>query len=216
MFRSLAPTMNGMIGRMMFDERVDIYIPRPDGEYELAWNTVCNVQSTPLHSSVEDRAVAQSDDIKYIYMFIPPEVTIAPGHRIDWGGRMWNVGADNIERTAQGLTKLILTDWQIAVDPEILTIYRVRSSVRTLVGEFEVQITLNDFSTLASAGRRAYDGDTAMGEIDTGVIVGGPELGVVLVGDWFMRENLPGRITSLLYTDSERTRLTFSLDRESR
>jgi hypothetical protein len=216
MFRSLAPTMNSMIGRMMFDENVDIYIPRADGDYELAWNTPCNVQSTPLHSSVEDRSVAQSDDVKYIYMFIPSDVLIAPGYRVSWGGRMWNVGAENIERTAKGLTKLILTDWQIAVDPEILTIYRVRSSVRTLVGEFEVQITLNDFSTLASAGRRAYDGDTAMGEIDTGVIVGGPELGVVLVGDWFMRENLPGRITSLLYADLERVRLTFSLDRESR
>ena len=41
-------------------------------------------------------------------------------------------------------------------------------------------------------------------------------LGEVLVGDWFIRAHLPGRVTSLLHRDEERARITFSLDRESR
>lgn len=216
MFRSLAPAMNGMISRMMFDTSVPIESPMPNGTWESRGSHDCNVQVTPLHSSVEDRSVAQSDDVKYIYMFFHPSAPVAPGFRINWSGRWWNVGADNVERTTQGLTKVILTDWQIAVEPEEIEFWRVRNGTRTLVGKYSVHVTLNDFSTLASAGRSAYSGDTAVGEIDTGVIVGGPELGSVLVGDWFKREGLPGRITSLLYADSERVRITFSLDRESR
>lgn len=216
MFRMMTPMMNSMIKGGMFDTTCEILGPDPAGNFTSRGVFPCNVQATSLSSSSEDHSVAQSDDMKYIYLFLDPAVEINPGDRVLWGERIWNVGTENTERASQGLTRVILTDWQIAVEPELITFYRVRSGVRSDIGTFSVHVTLNDFSTLASAGRSAYQGDTAMGEIDTGTMVGGPELSAVVVGDWFQREGLPGRVTSLLHSDEERARLTFSLDREAR
>lgn len=216
MFRMMTPMMNGMIKGAMFDTTCEVLTPTPAGAFTSRGVFSCNVQATSLSSSSEDHSVAQSDDMKYVYLFLAPDVPIAPGDRVLWGERIWNVGTENTERASQGLTRVILTDWQIAVHPELVSFYRVRNGVRTEIGEFSVHVILNDFSTLASAGRSAYQGDTAMGEIDTGTMVGGPELGSVVVGDWFKREGLPGRVTSLLHSDEERTRLTFSVDREAR
>lgn len=216
MFNMMSPMMNGIIASAMFDTECEILYPDPAGMFISRGVFPCNVQATSLSSSSEDHSIAQSDDMKYVYLFLNPSVAIAPGDRVIWGSRIWNVGTENTERAAQGLTRVILTDWQIAVHPELITFYRVRDGIRDDIGTFSVHVTLNDFSTLASAGRNAYQGDTAIGEIDTGTMVGGPELSVVVVGDWFQREGLPGRVTSLLHSDEERSRLTFSVDREAR
>ena len=215
-FRSMAPRMNALIKRTMFDTTCEVLYPAPTGDWISRGVFPCNVQATALSSSTEDHSVAVSDDVKYIYLFLDPAVPIKPGDRVVWGTRLWNVGTENTERTSQGLTKVILTDWQIAIHPENVAFWRMRDGQRVTVGTFEVHVTLNDFSMLASAGRSAYEGNTAAGEIDTGTMVGGPELGAVLVGDFFIREALPGRVTSLLHRDEERARITFSLDRESR
>ena len=216
MFQSFAASMNGLIEQMMFDSRCLIARPNPDGTWTTLGEYPCNVQATSLSSSVEDHSVAQSDDIKYIYMFIGPDTPVAPGYRVDWGNRFWNVGAENTERATRGLTRVILTDWQIAVEPENITFTRLRNGVRTTVGTYAVHVVLNDFSTLASAGRDVYSGNTALGEIDTGTMVGDADLANVQVGDWFTRNGLPGRVTTVLHGDSERSRIAFSLDREAR
>lgn len=216
MFHNLAPTMNGIIQGTMFDQICEILSPNALGGWDSLGEFKCNIQASALSSSVEDPSVANSDDVKYTYIYIAPSAPIAPGFRVIWDDRIWNVGTENFERTTKGLTKAILTDWQIAVEPELVSFWRYRNGQKHDVGTYEVRVTLNDFSTLASAGRSAYQGDTAQGEIDTGTMVGGPELGVVLVGDWFIRDGLPGRVTSLLHRDEERARITFSLDRESR
>lgn len=215
-FHNMAPSMNALIRGTMFDQICEILSPNALGDWDSLGEFKCNVQASALSSSVEDPAVANSDDVKYTYIYLSPSAPIAPGFRVIWDDRIWNVGTENFERTTKGLTKAILTDWQIAVEPETITFYRVRNNVRTEVGAFVVHVTLNDFSTLASAGRNAYEGNTALGEIDTGTMVGGPELGEVVVGDWFIRDHLPGRVTSLLHRDEERARITFSLDREAR
>lgn len=215
-FRTLAPIMNGFLKAAMFDTTCELQYTTPAGSIVSRGVFPCNVQATALHSSVEDHSVARSDDVKYLYLFLSPEVPIEPGDRVIWGDRIWNVGTENIERSSQGLTKIILTDWQIAVHEEYVTFWRMRNGAKQAIGTFAVHVTLNDFSTLASAGRAAMQGNTAAGEIDTGTMVGGGDLRVVQVGDWFLREGLPGRVTSLLHSDDERARITFSLDREAR
>jgi hypothetical protein len=60
-----------------------------------------------------------------------------------------------------------------------------------------------------------FDAATARGAIVTGTLVGGPELSVVDVGDWFDFEQMPGRITAVDRSDDQRIECTYRLEQRA-
>lgn len=213
MFSAFTHMMNRHLLAAMFDSTCEIHRPEGDGTWTPLGEFACNVQADILSPSSEDSRTANADDMKQVSMFVSPETPVQVGNRVLWGERVWSIGADTHERSTQSLVRVVLTDWQTAVEPEEISFWRMSSGSRVPVATLQVHTVVSAYVDAGSEARSTYRGDTARGVAETGVLIAGPDAQVLQVGDWFTRNGKPGRVTAVDTVDPERVKVSVSVER---
>lgn len=212
MYQSALARMNKRISRVFLTDTCELQRRNDSGVWVTSGIVACNVQSDIVQASVEDETVARPDERVQVSLYVEPQVDIAVGDRAIWGGRIWNVGSTTRERSARGMTRAALTDWQSAVPEVSVAFWRYRNGSKVTLGPFMVHLFTDDRSGFLSQATTASETGTATGGIGTGSFTGGPELAALMVGDWFNIEGNPGRVTDVITVDPERVRVPYTLD----
>lgn len=178
-----------------------------DGVWAEVPDVPCQVQSPRAASSPAAESIASPHERSAIWVYLGPDVEVAPGDRVLWSDEVWEVNSVVGMRTGAFALRVECSIGQSALQPEMIAFRRRQAGQWVEVGTFEIRFTRRSPVPVPGGSE-----DTADGAIVRSTLIGGDDAKVVQIGDWFTRDGFPGRVVERDVHEAGRSVFTYEME----